>query len=345
MTPSRERSDGLQLCCKHFNTSNVKTRRFGRLDWQVSEIGYGMWGMAGWTGSDDERSKAALDEAVALGCNFFDTAWGYGAGHSERLLGAVVRAHPDKRLYTASKIPPKNFQWPSQRGMTLDEVFPPDHIEEYANRTLTNLGLPSIDLLQFHVWEDAWARDDRWWRAMASLRDQGLIGGVGISVNRWEPENVLETLRTGHVDAVQVIHNIFDQAPEDALFPLCKELDVAVIARVPFDEGSLTGTMTRDMTFPEGDWRNLYFCEENLGQTIDHVDALREDLPAGMTLPDLALKFILAEGNVSTVIPGMRSGSHVRSNIAVSDAAPLSADVVAKMRRHRWDRTPTEWSH
>ena len=323
----------------------MRTRRFGRLGWQVSEIGYGMWGMAGWTGSDDERSRAALDESVRLGCTFFDTAWGYGEGHSERLLGDVVRAHPESRLYTASKIPPKNLQWPSRRGMSLNEVFPPDHIEEYATRTLTNLGIPTLDLLQFHVWEDAWAHDDRWWRAMSSLRDQGLIGGIGVSVNRWEPTNVLETLRTGHVDAVQVIYNIFDQAPEDELFPLCAELDVAVIARVPFDEGSLTGTMTRDMQFPDGDWRNLYFGPENLGQTIDHVDALRADVPAGMTMPELALRFILADDRVSTVIPGMRRVPHVRSNILVSDGVALSGEMIDTMRGHRWDRLPTSWSH
>ena len=323
----------------------MRTRRFGRLGWQVSEIGYGMWGMAGWTGSDDERSRAALDESVRLGCTFFDTAWGYGEGHSERLLGDVVRAHPGTRLYTASKVPPKNRQWPSRRGMSLDEVFPPDHIEEYATRTLTNLGIPTLDLLQFHVWEDAWAHDDRWWRAMSSLRDQGLIGGIGVSVNRWEPTNVLETLRTGHVDAVQVIYNIFDQAPEDELFPLCAELDIAVIARVPFDEGSLTGTMTRDMQFPDGDWRNLYFGPENLGQTIDHVDALRGDVPAGMAMPELALRFILADERVSTVIPGMRGVPHVRSNVGVSDGESLAAEVVARMRRHRWERVATSWSH
>ena len=323
----------------------MHTRRFGRLGWQVSDIGYGMWGMAGWTGSDDERSLASLHQAVELGCTFFDTAWGYGEGHSERLLGQVVRAHPDVRLYTASKIPPKNRQWPSQRGMRLDDVFPADYIDEYAHKSLENLGIPTLDLLQFHVWEDEWAQDDRWWRAMASLRDQGLIGGIGVSVNRWEPTNVVETLRTGQVDAVQVIYNIFDQAPEDELFPLCQELDVAIIARVPFDEGSLTGTMTRGMTFPDGDWRNLYFCEDNLGQTIDRVDALRADVPSGMTMPDLALRYILSNDAVSTVIPGMRSITHVHSNIAASDAGPLDATVVERLRAHRWDRTPTEWSH
>jgi len=322
----------------------MQHRTFGRLGWPVSEIGYGMWGMSGWSGSDDGRSRAALDEAVRLGCNFFDTAWGYGKGHSERLLGELVRDHGDSRLYTASKIPPKNLQWPSQRGTPLDDVFPPDHIREYAERTLGNLGLPRLDLLQFHVWEDAWARDDRWWRAMSDLRDEGLIGGVGVSVNRWEPWNVVETLRTGHVDAVQVIYNIFDQSPEDELFPLCEQLRVAVIARVPFDEGSLSGAVTRDVTFPEGDFRRIYFGPENLGPTMDRVDALRAEIGTAMPLAEVALRFILGDARVSTVIPGMRSVEHVRGNLGAADGTTLPPALRGRLRTHRWDRVPASWS-
>ena len=320
-------------------------RRFGRLGWQVSEVGYGMWGMAGWTGADDDRSREALAEAVRHGCNFFDTAWAYGDGHSERLLGEVVRAHPAHRLYTASKVPPKNRQWPSRRGVPLDDVFPPDYIREYAERTLENLALPRVDLLQFHVWEDAWARDARWQDAMRALKDEGLIGGVGVSVNRWEPTNVVETLRTGLVDAVQVIYNVFDQAPEDELFPLCAELDVAVIARVPFDEGSLTGTLTKESRWPEGDWRNLYFVPENLHPTVDRVEALRPLVPQGMTMAEMALRFILSDARVSTVIPGMRSPRHVAANLAAGDGGGLDPALRDALRAHRWDRTPTSWSH
>ena len=322
----------------------MRARRFGRLGWPVSEIGYGMWGMSGWSGSDDDASRESLAEAVRLGCTFFDTAWGYGRGHSERLLGELVRDHPDTRLYTASKIPPRNMQWPSRRGMPLDDVFPPGHIREYAERTLENLGLGAIDLLQFHVWEDAWAHDDRWWHAMRDLQREGLVGGVGISVNRWEPWNGLDTIRTGHVDAVQVIYNVFDQAPEDALFPLCEELDIAVIARVPFDEGSLSGGLTADTRFPESDFRRIYFGPENLVPTVERVEALRPVVPKGMTLAELALRFILDEPRVDTVIPGMRSIAHVRANLAVSDAPPLTDAMRGELRRHRWDRSPTDWS-
>ncbi len=322
----------------------MQYRVFGRMGWHVSEIGYGMWGMAGWTGSDDAESLEALERAVELGCNFFDTAWAYGAGHSEKLLGQLVRAHPDKKLFTASKIPPKNFKWPSRRGYTLDECFPPDHIREYTEKSLQNLGLESIDLMQFHVWEDCWAHDERWQRTIDDLKRQGLIRAVGISVNRWEPWNSLETLRTGLVDAVQVIYNIFDQAPEDQLFKVCVEQNVAVIARVPFDEGSLTGTLTKDSKWPEGDWRNTYFVPENLIPSVERAEALRPLIPPGMTMPEMALRFCLSHPTVSTVIPGMRKVRHVEANIAASDGRALPPELIKKLREHRWDRVPTNWS-
>lgn len=319
-------------------------RTFGRTGWQVSEIGYGMWGMGGWTGSDDEQSLQSLQLAVDLGCTFFDTAWGYGKGHSERLLNRLVKANPDKKLYTTTKIPPKNFQWPSRRGDPVSNAFPPDHIREYTEISLENMGVETIDLIQFHVWEDDWAEDEGWQRAMDDLKREGLIAAVGVSINRWEPWNALRTIRTGQIDAIQVIYNIFDQAPEDELFPLCREMNVGVIARVPFDEGTLTGTLTKETTWPEGDWRNSYFVPENLHSSVDHADALKPVVPEGMTMPEMALRFILSNPDVSTVIPGMRQEQHVRANIATSDAGPLSDDLMAELRRHRWDREPTEWS-
>ncbi len=322
----------------------MQNRIFGRLGWSVGEIGYGMWGMGAWTGSDDEESRTSLHRAVDLGCNFFDTAYAYGEGHSERLLGELVRAYPGKRLYTASKIPPKSRRWPSRRGYLLQDNFPPEYIREYTERSLRNLGLERLDLMQFHVWEDDWAADESWQRAVEDLKREGKIGAMGVSVNRWEPDNVLNTLRTGLIDAVQVIYNIFDQAPEDALFPLCRELGVAVIARCPLDEGSLAGTLTKDTRWPEGDWRNTYFVEENLHSTVDHVEALRPLVPTGMSMADMAMRFILCNPDVSTIIPGMRKLRHVEANIAVSDGAGLPADLLHKLQAHRWDREPTEWS-
>lgn len=322
----------------------MQNRTFGRTGWSVGEIGYGMWGVAGWTGSDDAESLGSLERAVALGCNFFDTAYAYGDGHSEKLLGELVRRHPQAGLRVATKIPPKNRAWPSRRGFRLDDVFPDDYIREMTERSLENLGVETIDLQQFHVWEDAWAADDRWKKAVESLRAEGLVRAVGISVNRWEPSNVLDTLATGLIDSVQVIYNIFDQAPEDELFPVCRERNIAVIARVPFDEGTLTGTLTRDTTWPEGDWRNSYFVPANLEASVTRAEALRPLVPAGMTMPELALRWILEEPTVSTIIPGMRKARHVEANIATSNGRRLDPSLVQKLRSHRWDRSPTNWS-
>jgi len=319
-------------------------RTFGRLGWRVSEVGFGMWGMGGWTGSDDDQSHEALMRAVALGCNFFDTAWAYGEGRSERLLGGLVRAHPYTRLYTATKVPPKNGLWPPPLGASLDDVFPADHIREYIERSLENLGLPSIDLIQLHVWDDTWANDERWQRALDDARREGLIRGVGISINRWEPTNALLALKTDLIDAVQVIYNVFDQDPEDELFPECRARGVAVIARVPFDEGTLTGTLTADSRWPDGDWRQGYFNRENLLASVDRADRLRPLLPAGMPMPELALRFILNSEAVGTVIPGMRKLDHVEANLAVSDGRRLPPTLVAALRSHRWVRARTSWS-
>jgi len=316
----------------------MRYRRFGRLGWEVSEIGYGMWGMGGWSGSDDEESLKALDRAIDLGCNFFDTAWAYGQGHSETLLGRTLRKHADTRLYIATKVPPKNLKWPGKAETPIADVFPPDHIRAYTETSLKNLGVDTIDLQQLHVWSDAWAADAGWQRAVRELKDGGLVRGFGISVNRWEPANVLRALDTGLVDSVQVVYNIFDQAPEDTLFPYCQAHDIAVIARVPFDEGSLTGSVTAQSRWPDGDFRNIYFNPENLANTVEHVARLTPLVPAGMDLPELALRFILEHPAVSTTIPGMRKPQHVERNLAASDGERLPSRLRDALRAHRWDR-------
>lgn len=314
-------------------------RRFGRLGWQVAEVGFGTWGMGGWSGSDDTVSRQALRHALEHGCNFLDTALAYGNGRSETLIREVLADWRGERPIIATKIPPMNGRWPALPSYRLADVFPPDYILQTTERSLANLGTSQVDLQQFHVWTDAWAEDEAWMKAVARLKDEKLVRGIGISLNRWEPANAIKALRTGLIDAVQVVYNIFDQAPEDDLFPVCRELDVAIIARVPFDEGSLTGTMTVNDTWPKGDWRNLYFTPANLRDTLARVERVRADVPPGMTLPELALRFTLHDPAVSTVIPGMRTVSHVNRNLAAGDGVPLAGPVLASLRRHRWDRT------
>lgn len=317
----------------------MQYRRFGEKAWKISEIGYGMWGMGGWSGSNDEESLASLQYAVDLGCNFFDTAFSYGDGHSERLLGQLIRTNTGKPLFTATKIPPKNRIWPAAPDSPLDDCFPPDHIEEYIHISLENLGMSTIDLIQFHTWQDAWLVDDRWYKKMDEMKSQKVINAIGISINRWQPSNGIKAVESGLIDVVQVIYNLFDQNPEDELFPACRRHDVAVIARVPFDEGSLTDTLTPDSKWEEGDWRNVYFSPERLLPTLDRVKQVREDLPQGMTMPELALRFVLSNPDVSTVIPGMRKRHHVKTNIACSKAGSLPPELLRTLKRHRWVRT------
>ena len=322
----------------------MQYRRCGRINWQVSEMGYGMWGLAGWTGTDEKEMEQALDRSVELGCNFFDTAWGYGRGKSEQILGTLLKGHSTKKIYVATKIPPMNLKWPSKKEYNLSECFPYQHIVEYTDKSLHNLAVDCIDLQQFHVWEDGWASQDDWKKAVVDLKKSGKVKHFGISVNRWEPDNVLETLKTGLIDSVQVIYNIFDQNPEDKLFPLCHRLDIAVIARVPFDEGTLTGTLTKETVFPKNDWRSTYFVPENLNSSVDHADALRSLIPAGMSMSEMALRFILSNPDVHTIIPGMRKIKNVEANMSASDGKILEDSLRLKLKKHRWDRTPTEWS-
>jgi aryl-alcohol dehydrogenase-like predicted oxidoreductase len=322
----------------------MKYRRLGRTGFEVSEIAHGLWGMSGWSGSDDRQSLEALQLAVELGCNFFDTAWAYGQGKSDALLGKILFANRDKRLYVASKIPPLNDKWPASPKDKYRDVFPSEHVFKYAGLIREKLLVNSIDLLQFHVWDDGWANEAEFRGTVEKLKNDGLIRSFGLSLNRWQPENGIRAMRTGLVDVVQVIYNIFDQSPEDKLFPACRELNIGVIARVPLDEGSLGGKITAQTKFPKSDWRSKYFSPDNLKKTLARVEKLKSALPKNISLPEAALRFILSNPTVSTTIAGMRKPDHVRQNIAVSDAGPLNASVLKNLREHRWDRTPKPWS-
>ena len=322
----------------------MKYRKLGRTGFDVSEIGHGLWGMSGWSGSDDRESLKSLQLAVDAGCNFFDSAWAYGNGKSDALLGDILARNNAKRLYAASKIPPRNGKWPATPQYKYRDVFPAEHVFKHADLIRKKLRVDSIDLLQFHVWDDTWASEPEFRRTVEALKKDGRIRFFGLSLNRWEPSNGIAAIQTGLVDVVQVIYNIFDQAPEDKLFPLCQERNVGVIARVPLDEGSLGGTLTLETKFPASDWRARYFNPENLAQTVARVEKLKSILPVSMTLPEMALRFVLSHPAVSTTIIGMRKPKHVHANVAASDAGPLDAALLAALKAHRWDRTPRPWS-
>ena len=322
----------------------MKYRKLGRTGFEVSDMAHGLWGMSGWSGSNDQESLNSMQLAVDLGCNFFDTAWAYGAGKSDGLLGEIMARNPGKRLYAASKIPPANDRWPALPEYKYREVFSTEHVFRYADLIRKQLRVDSIDLLQFHVWDDSWSDEPEFRSTVEKLKGGGWIRDFGLSLNRWQPENGIKALHTGLVDVVQVIYNIFDQAPEDELFPVCQELNIGVIARVPLDEGSLGGKMTPETRFPKDDWRSGYFGPENLAKTLKRVERLKEIVPAGMTLPEMAMRYILSHPAVSTTIAGMRKAEHVRDNIAASDAGPLDKSLLGELKKHRWDRTPQRWS-
>jgi aryl-alcohol dehydrogenase-like predicted oxidoreductase len=322
----------------------MKYRTLGRTGVKVSEIGHGLWGMGEWSDSDDATSRRALQRSADLGCNFYDSAWAYGNGKSDGLLGELIRNNPNKRIFAASKIPPKNLKWPASSDDPVSAVYPADHILDYTEKIRRAMRGRQIDLIQFHVWDDSWSGDENWQRAIQKMKNDGLIRFFGISLNRWEPENGIKAIETGLVDVVQVIYNIFDQAPEDKLFPLCRKKNIGVVARVPLDEGSLGGKMTLNTRFPPTDWRARYFGPENLPQTIEHVERLKKVLPRGMSLPTMALRFILSNPDVSTTIIGMRHPDRVEENIRASGQGSLEPSLIATLREHRWDREVAPWS-
>ncbi len=316
-------------------------RKLGKTGLQVSELGYGAWGIGKnmWIGADDEESLRALRRAIEEGVNFLDTALGYGDGHSERLVGQVAR-EANGTVHVATKIPPKNMVWPAPKGVAANDAYPADWIVECTERSLSNLGLETIDVQQFHVWSDEWVGQGDWLEGIERLRSEGKIRFFGISNNDHQPSNAIKLVNSGHVDTVQVIYNIFDQSPEDQLFPAVKTADVGVIVRVPFDEGALTGRVNPATTFPDGDFRNRYFGGDRKEQVWEHVQAIAKDLGTPIDrLPEIALRYCLSQPAVSTVIPGMRSVRNVDANVAAAALGPLSPEEVEILHHHRWVRS------
>ena len=315
-------------------------RRLGRTDIQVSEIGFGGWGIGstGWIGANDDDSLRALNRAIELGLNFIDTALVYGDGHSEQLIGRVVRTHRE-RIHVATKIPPKNRRWPPGPETRVEEAYPADHVIACTEQSLRNLGRECLDLQQFHVWSDAWVAQGDWLEAINRLKDHGKIRYFGISTNDHQPDDAIDLMATGVVDTVQVIYNVFEQSPEDRLLPMCEQQGVGVIVRVALDEGGLTGTLTPDSQFDADDFRSRYFRDDRKQQVYDRVQEIARDLDISVAqMPATALRFVLSHPAVSTVIPGMRSVRNVERNCRVGDGKGLPREQVTKLKAHRWVR-------
>ncbi len=322
----------------------MKSRGLGRTELTVSEVGHGLWGAGSWIGSNDDESRQSLEVSHTLGCTFYDTAWAYGDGRSDHLLGSLIRATGSHDLVAASKVPPFNGVFPASAHDSFDAVYPRDHVLDIANRIRLALQLETIPLLQLHVWDDHWLESPSFAAIIRELKQTGIASAFGLSLNRWEPWNGIKAVESGLIDTVQVIYNLFDQAPEDQLFPACRENNVGIIARVPLDEGSLGGRLTRDTRFPDTDWRARYFGPENLPETVERVERLKAELPAGMSLPEMAIRFILSNPDISTVIIGMRKPEHVRADLRYSDLGPLPPTLIGLLRHHRWDRQVAPWA-
>jgi aryl-alcohol dehydrogenase-like predicted oxidoreductase len=315
-------------------------RTLGKTGLQVSEIGYGAWGIGKsmWIGASDDESVKALHKAVDLGLNFVDTALGYGEGHSESLVGRVIKERSET-VYVATKIPPKNSQWPAQSGVSVEETFPAEHVVACTEKSLRNLGLDSIDVQQFHVWSDEWVNHGDWLEAVQKLKQQGKLRFFGVSINDYQPDNAIKLIETGVVDTVQVIYNIFEQSPENHLLPACEQRQVGVIVRVALDEGGLTGTITPKTTFAESDFRSRYFRGDRKQQVYERVQNIASDLAITLDqMAETALRYVLSHPAVSTVIPGMRSVRNVERNCQIGDGCGLPKEQVERLKAHRWVR-------
>ena len=318
----------------------MQYKNFSNSEEKISRLGFGAWGIGRtmWIGAKDNESKKALHRAIKENINFFDSALVYGNGHSEKLIGEVER-ECGKKLIITSKIPSKKFEWPASPHSSLAESFPREHIIRSTESSLRNLGRNYIDLQQFHVWNDKWADQDEWKEAVRHLKDSGKVKFFGISINDHQPENGIEAAKSGLIDSFQVIFNIFDQSPADKLFSFCLDKNISIIARVPFDEGSLTGSVTRETVFPKGDWRNRYFRGDRREEIEKRVGQIWEDLRDEVdSLAEAALRFIISFPAVTSVIPGMRSEQHLLDNIKSINRGPLSEECLERLKKHCWMR-------
>ncbi len=314
--------------------------KFLRSGEEISLLGFGCWGIgkSEWMGARDEESKIILRKAIDEGINFFDTALAYGNGHSEMLVGEAEK-ESGKKVFIATKIPSRKREWPAGPHSTIEESFPSDYIIKQTETSLKNLKRDYIDLQQFHVWNDNWWDSDEWKCAVQKLKDEGKVRHFGISVNDHQPENGIKAAGSGLIDSFQVIFNIFEQSPLEKLFPFCEKNNISIIARVPFDEGALTGNVDPSTIFPLGDWRSNYFRDKRKMDVKRRVDKIWEDVNTECSSPaEAALRYVISFKAVTTVIPGMRKEKNLMANINSVNKGALPHALVDKLKIHRWDK-------
>jgi aryl-alcohol dehydrogenase-like predicted oxidoreductase len=314
-------------------------RQLGKTGLQISEIGFGAWAIGGsWGPQSETDSLAALHRALDLGVSFIDTAAGYGDGKSERLIARVLKER-DEKIVVATKTPPRLGLWPPSPYCSAEERYPEKWLRQNVEQRLRNLSTDCLDILQLHTWTRAWNRDPQPLAVLRKLKQEGKLRFIGISTPEQDQNCVIELMRQGWLDVVQVIYNIFEQEPAAELLPVAAETSVGVIVRVVFDEGSLTGKWTTDTKFPEGDFRKTYFAGDRLERAVTRAASVRQTIAgSGYGLPQAALKFALAHPAVGTVIPGMRNPAQADANCAVSDLPPMSEELQTKLHAHNWRR-------
>lgn len=322
----------------------MKYRPFGKGRFDCSEIGFGAWAIGGsWGAQSDTDSLAALHRALDLGVNFIDTAAGYGNGRSEKLIAQALReraARGKERIFVATKTPPTDGIWPPTPYCRAEERYSEAYLRENVAARCANLGTNKIDLLQLHTWTRAWNRHPTPFKVLRALQAEGKIAHIGVSTPEHDQNSVIDLMRAGWVDSVQVIYNLFDQEPAAELLDVAKECGVGVIVRVVFDEGVLTGKFTRETKFGDDDFRSNYFAGDRLERSVVRAERVRSDLEgSGYTMAQAAIKFVLAHPAVSTVIPGIRNVAQAEANCGASDLPPMRADLLTTLRRHNWRRS------
>ena len=321
----------------------MRYRKFGKTGWDVSEIGFGAWQIgASWAGQTESDSLAALNTALDNGCNFIDTAQGYGDGKSEQIIARVLsdRKSSSSHIYVATKIPPSPGAWPPSPYDRIEERYPEKYLRERLERSLKDLRIDCIDLLQLHTWTRAWNRNPVALETLRKFKQAGKIRAIGISTPEHDQDSLVDLMRNDWLDSVQVIYNIFQQQPQAEFLPTAREKGVAVIVRCALDESGLGGRLTSNTKFGEGDVRNGYFAGDRLARTVHRVQKIKETIgDAEPTVASAAIKFAMKPAAVSTVIVGTRNADQALINCGLSDQAPLTDDLEHKLRDHQWLRS------